>query len=464
MEFRRVVLLAGIAVVATTTLTPAAHKVTFGPTLLHFQPVSPPFSPLTGPESGGAVLYTPHDGTFETAFTLSTQEDAEFAQFWIFPSSEGTLVAFEACFYSFTTVPGFQYKFVYYSASTGGEEAEPGSLREDRDSPIFDILANTVTCQPIIFEAQGDPGVEVRELLTYLGAKWNGQDFPSVYILVDTNGPNTTNGWGRATDFGSDWLPLRFTEPFTAYRNLAIRFAWFGPTLPPCDGPNDLTLQDQTITTTELYEACEEIRLGPNLFIDPPADVSLMTPGTVIFRNGVSVGNGAKLTAGTSQSIGVFVSSDSFTGGFGGLAAADATCQSLGTAAVPGSGPWVAWLSDSATDAKDRIPQPSGTGSYVRAGFPGIVIADDLADLTDGSLDNQVGDFDEDGNPVAGNPWTGTESDGTVGTETCLDWTSSQNSDAGVVGNRLSIDANWTNDFLLACDQPRHLYCFGAVP
>lgn len=418
MKFRKVVLSLGIAMVAAVLLSPALSGVTVGKTLLHFESVSPQLPPLIGPESDGAVLYTPHDGTFETAFTLSTQEDVEFVQFWIFPSSEGTLVAFEACFYSFTTVPGFQYKFVYYSASTGGEEAEPGSLREDRDSPIFDILANTVTCQPIIFEAQGDPGVEVRELLTYLGAKWNGQDFPSVYILVDTNGPSSTNGWGRATDFGSDWLPLRLTEPFTAYRNLAIRFAWFGPTI------------------------------GPD-----------------IFEDGFESGDASAWdeTVGFTQDVGVFVSSASFTGGFGGLAFADATCQSLGTAAFPDSGPWVAWLSDSPTNAVNRIPQPGDAGAYVRASFPGIIIADDLADLTDGSLDNQVGDFDENGNPVAGNPWTGTESDGTVGTETCIDWTSSQNSDAGISGDRLATDPSWTNDFTLACDQPRHFYCFGAL-
>jgi hypothetical protein len=188
------------------------------------------------PQSDSQVIYQPHDGTFETGFTIATQEDVEFVQFWTFPSSEGTLLGFEACFYSLATVVGFQFEFVYYSASSAGEEAEPGTLREDRDSPILDIPANTKTCQTIVFEAQGDPGVEVRELLAYLGAKWNGQDFPGVYLLVDTNGANSTNGWGRATDFGSDWLPLGLTEPFTAYRNLGIRFVWLGPTI----GPNDI--------------------------------------------------------------------------------------------------------------------------------------------------------------------------------------------------------------------------------
>jgi hypothetical protein len=224
MKFSNVILWLAVGLISTTSLTPTFADVTVGTTMLHFEPVSPQLPPLRAPEADGQVLYQPHDGTFETAFTIATQEDVEFVQFWVFPSTEGTLLAFEACFYSLTTVADFEFEFVYYSTSTGGEEAEPGTLREDRSSPAFDILANTVTCQPIVFEAQGDPGVEIRDLATYLGAKWNGQDYPSVHILVDTNGPDSTNGWGRATDFGSDWLPLRITPPFTAYRNLGIRF------------------------------------------------------------------------------------------------------------------------------------------------------------------------------------------------------------------------------------------------
>lgn len=240
MKYLQAVLLLSVTVVATTTLSPAVSAVTVGRTLFYLEPVSPPSAMPTAPEDDGSVLYTPHDGTFETAFTIATQEDVEFVQFWAFPSSEGTLLAFQACFYSVIAVPDFEYEFVYYSASTGGEEAEPGTLREDRGSSVFSIPANTQTCNVIEFEAQGDPGVEVRELLAYLGAKWNGQDYPSVHILVDSNGPNSTNGWGRNTDFGSDWLPLGLTEPFTAYRNLAIQFLWFGPTI----GPDDIFKDD----------------------------------------------------------------------------------------------------------------------------------------------------------------------------------------------------------------------------
>ena len=164
MRFWKVVRLVGLLVVVTI-ITPAFAGVPQGKTLLLVESVSPELPGMAAPRGNGSVLYTPHDGTFEAAFSLATQEDVEFVQFWPFPSSEGTLLAFEACFYSLSvsTVVNFQFEFVYYSASTAGEEAEPATLRENRESPVFDIPANTVTCQPIIFEAQGDPGVDVRD-------------------------------------------------------------------------------------------------------------------------------------------------------------------------------------------------------------------------------------------------------------------------------------------------------------
>jgi len=63
----------------------------------------------------------------------------------------------------------------------------------------------------------------------------------------------------------------------------------------------------------------------------------------------------------------VFVSSATYTGNLGGLAAADARCQSLADAATLG-GQYKAWLSDEKTSAKDRLTHsednyvlPSGT-------------------------------------------------------------------------------------------------------
>ncbi len=64
-----------------------------------------------------------------------------------------------------------------------------------------------------------------------------------------------------------------------------------------------------------------------------------------------------------------------------GLAVADNECTFLAEVAglVPG-GPWVAWLSTSTVNAKDRLTP--GSGPFVNTS--GDKIADDIFDLTDG--------------------------------------------------------------------------------
>ena len=99
------------------------------------------------------------------------------------------------------------------------------------------------------------------------------------------------------------------------------------------------------------------------------------------------------------QSI-VFVTSTSSNGDLGGLAGADATCNSLAQTAGL-SGTYVAWLSTSTTDARDRIDD----ASYIRV--DGTPIANNLADLIDGSLQNAVL-LDETGTTMAVRVWTGT--------------------------------------------------------
>ena len=89
--------------------------------------------------------------------------------------------------------------------------------------------------------------------------------------------------------------------------------------------------------------------------------------------------------AGAQQSR-VFVTDTGYEGNLGGLAGADAICQAQGNAVYPGTF-WVAWLSTSTVDAVDRL---TASGPFVRASDPSTIIADDIADLTDGSLDNPV--------------------------------------------------------------------------
>lgn len=63
-----------------------------------------------------------------------------------------------------------------------------------------------------------------------------------------------------------------------------------------CGGCNDLTLADQTISTSETYTACGSVTLGPGLTLSSTADVVVEAGGTVIFEDGVSIEGGAGLT------------------------------------------------------------------------------------------------------------------------------------------------------------------------
>jgi len=81
-----------------------------------------------------------------------------------------------------------------------------------------------------------------------------------------------------------------------------------------------------------------------------------------------------------SESI-VFISLETYNGNLGGTTGADAKCQALATAEEL-SGTFVAWLSESTTDAKDRIILTEIPFNLTDR----TVIADNLADLIDATL------------------------------------------------------------------------------
>jgi hypothetical protein len=161
-----------------------------------------------------------------------------------------------------------------------------------------------------------------------------------------------------------------------------------------------------------------------------------------------------------------FVTSQSFTGNFGGITAGDALCQNAATAAGL-TGTFFAWLSDSTgTSPNSRFLHHPGP--YVRT--DGVLIATSYADLTDGSLLNPI-DADEFGTLIpshaAGDPaddmWTGTDELGNVdpyasGPYTCGDWTSLAT--VGLEGQLHLTTPKWTNHQHLTCTVARRLYCF----
>jgi uncharacterized protein DUF1554 len=120
-------------------------------------------------------------------------------------------------------------------------------------------------------------------------------------------------------------------------------------------------------------------------------------------------------------------------GNLGGLAGADAHCQSLAAAVGAGGKTWHAYLSTSTVNAKDRI----GNGPWYNV--KGQLIAQNVTDLH--SANNKISAataLTEKGtspNYLAGNPpaptaqplqhdiLTGTNEDGTANAATCNNWT-----------------------------------------
>ena len=164
----------------------------------------------------------------------------------------------------------------------------------------------------------------------------------------------------------------------------------------------------------------------------------------------------------------VFVTSVGYPGNFGGLAEADAICQELAENAGL-TGTWTAWLSDDNTDARDRIPDE---GPYKLLDLNQTIVADDLADLTDSSLDAPI-ILDENGELPFTDVWTGTQPDGTRTVSNCSNWTNAEDGypctegdpDCGTKGGSDDTSGEWTefveDEFLGFCSATHSFYCFG---
>ena len=172
-------------------------------------------------------------------------------------------------------------------------------------------------------------------------------------------------------------------------------------------------------------------------------------------------------------------------GNLGGLAGADAHCQSLAAAVGAGNKTWHAYLSTSTVNAKDRI----GKGPWHNV--KGVEVAKDVKDLL-GATSNKINGetaLTEQGkapNYLAGNPpapaaqplqhdiMTGTNDDGTATANTCSNWTSGGDDVKTTLGHADRLGRNpgvnsWTNahdsqgcslEKLAPTGSAGYLYCF----
>jgi len=157
----------------------------------------------------------------------------------------------------------------------------------------------------------------------------------------------------------------------------------------------------------------------------------------------------------------VFVSSSSpaATGAFGGLAAADAFCQSAANTKQLG-GSWKAWLSTSSTSASSRLLH--ATVPYRL--LDGATVAANWVGLTSGGLSHAI-NVTEAGVVLPSGTilevWTGTTTAGAYSGDTCNGWTDGSATPTAEVGLTSESGAGWTAKYRQFCDRTNiRLYCF----
>jgi hypothetical protein len=160
----------------------------------------------------------------------------------------------------------------------------------------------------------------------------------------------------------------------------------------------------------------------------------------------------------------VFLSSALYYGNLGGLAGADAQCQTLAkNVGLPGT--FKAWLSDAKTSAHARLTHATIPYTLVApASSPGPIVAKNWNDFTVGMLHTAITQT-ETGRSVSSAPyvWTNTKADGTLASPnlsfTCQDWTMTASSIDGGVGFSQHTEAPWTQHSSQNCALTARLYC-----
>jgi len=160
----------------------------------------------------------------------------------------------------------------------------------------------------------------------------------------------------------------------------------------------------------------------------------------------------------------VFVSSKEYTGGMlMGLFGADQLCRGhAAMAGLPDPVKYMAWLSDSQTNVRDRMFH--GRGRYVLVN--GLVVAQSWDALIAGPLENPI-NVNELSQTYDYGAWTSTNPDGTTaaGANHCIDWTMNGPFNKAFVGSVIAVDSEWTLSKLKfdspsGCGLEFALYCF----
>ena len=156
----------------------------------------------------------------------------------------------------------------------------------------------------------------------------------------------------------------------------------------------------------------------------------------------------------------VFVSPEGASTLLYSLQGADNLCQGWAEGCgLPGT--YKAWLSSSTASPSTRFNKD---GEFRRV--DGVLVAEDWADLTDGTLQAAINR--DCANVPIDDFWptyvsTGTNVDGTTNPNNCLNWTSQDTGSNKLVGGAASTSSDWTSYSTTPCGSGSlgsYLYCF----
>lgn len=155
----------------------------------------------------------------------------------------------------------------------------------------------------------------------------------------------------------------------------------------------------------------------------------------------------------------IFVSSQLFNGNLSGTSGADEKCQQLAIDAGL-SKSYKAILSSDSQSAIDRILITDKVYVVTSQDNYKVVAnsASDFWDTDNNELLYSVS-FSEQLNQVEKTPWTGTTSSGDTNINHCQNWTSSNNSEKGDVGDTTRKNSFWINSNFDTCDSEYPIYC-----
>lgn len=154
----------------------------------------------------------------------------------------------------------------------------------------------------------------------------------------------------------------------------------------------------------------------------------------------------------------VFVTSTSYKGNLGGIAGADQKCQDRADAVGLG-GHWHAYVADSV----GGLPTTRFTSvdPWVKVNST-IKVADDTADLADGSVDTLINttELGTAVTPFNKIVWTGIRAPNTIASETCNGWTTSVSTSTGRRGSTAKSNTQWVDAGTSTCNMSNGLFCF----